>query len=219
MKKIILAAMMLVLLLNGCSRSPEVAVMETTSPTTSETETVVPEAEAETTAPVSDSVVPATEETLPAEKAVPQRDDGSSWVPVPEKPQIPEEIEQTIPPPDPQETVPPTEAVIPEATEETHPDISAVETKPIPCEHLWTPIQNISGEYTETPYVMCSCGAKFRNSAEWSAHRDSFLGTEDLLDHTGYSSSSDRTEVTPPMTVWQCSKCGASKTINSWDNP
>ena len=221
MKKMILAVMMLVLLLNGCSRVPEVAVTETTSPTASETilqETTVPETEAETTALAGDSKVPATEEVLP-EKAAPERDNSSSWVPVPDKPRIPEELEQTIPPAEPMETVPPTEAVIPESTEEKHPDIPAEETKPVPCEHLWTPVQNISAEYTETPFVMCSCGAKFGNSAEWSAHRDSFLGTEDLLNHTGYSSGSDRTEVAPPMTVWKCSKCGASKTINSWDNP
>lgn len=92
------------------------------------------------------------------------------------------------------------------------------EPAPAQCQHQWNVIQNIPAEYAYHYYVVCACGAKFPDSASWIVHSDSYRG-EELLNHTGYASGSDKTEVSPPMTTWQCASCGAGKTISSWDNP
>ena len=87
------------------------------------------------------------------------------------------------------------------------------ESKPVApaqCQHQWNGIQNIPAEYEEHYYVVCSCGARFSDSAAWRAHCDSISG-EDLLNHTGYSSGSDSTKISPAKVLDQCAICGATR--------
>ena len=90
---------------------------------------------------------------------------------------------------------------------------------PTQHKHKWIPMQNISAEYEERGYVVCSCGARFKNAIEWASHRDTYLGSENIINHTGYSSGSEKIEIAPAQVVWQCSDCGISKTLGAWENP
>ena len=114
----------------------------------------------------------------------------------------------------------PSQESIPEQTSPTpqKPAEKPVPTQPTPCQHQWNVTGNTPAEYEYHNYVVCSCGARFSDAASWRAHSDSYSGDE-LLNHTGYASGSDKTEVAPPMTSWACANCGISKTISSWDNP
>ena len=125
---------------------------------------------------------------------------------------IPREPAVTLPP----QTEPPAVAPTPDPAPT---EAESTPTAPAVCQHQWVPIQNFPAEYEYSYYVVCSCGESFSDTAAWAAHRDSFLGTEDLASHTGYSSGSEKNLVTPAMTLWQCSQCGASKTIRSDSNP
>ncbi len=82
--------------------------------------------------------------------------------------------------------------------------------EPAQCQHQWNGIQNIPAEYEEHYYVVCSCGARFSDSAAWRSHCDSFSG-ENLLNHTGYSSGSDRIKISPAKVLDQCALCGATR--------
>lgn len=103
--------------------------------------------------------------------------------------------------------------------ESNSPARESVVPEPTQHQHTWTPIQNIPAEYVQHGYVVCSCGARFNDTTEWTAHRDTYLGSEDLGNHTGYSSGTDQVEVTPAQVMWQCSDCGSTKTLGAWDNP
>ena len=230
MKKIILSLLALSLTLSACTRQAPEVTEASTEPVVSVTE------ESNATDPTQNSdetIVPAEtddglEETHPksVEREIPKSDAGSDQARFPqESPTVPqtaptEEVPETEPV-KPAETIPPvipapTQAPEPEVPAETVPDAAEA---PKACQHQWIPIQNIPAEYENHSFVLCSCGARFSSSDEWSAHRDSFLNTDNLASHTGYSSGSEKTELSPAMTVWQCSQCGATKTINSWDNP
>ena len=232
MKKIILSLLALSLTLSACMRQAPEATEASTEPlvsVTEESKVIDPTANsAETIVTVPDETMDTQEESQaePAEKERPRLDDVSDPVIYPqESPTVPqtsptEEVPETEPV-KPAETMPPvipapTQAPEPEVPAETVPEVTEA---PKACQHQWIPIQNIPAEYENHSFVLCSCGARFSSSNEWSAHRDSFLNTENLASHTGYSSGSEKTEISPAMTVWQCSQCGATKTINSWDNP
>ena len=131
--------------------------------------------------------------------------------PVPTEPVFQEEPTETIP--QPAETQPPSEQPLPQ-----NPPEESAPTEPVPCLHQWTVIENIPAEYTYEHYVVCSCGERFSDAAAWKTHSESFSG-EALLNHTGYASGSDKTEVSPPMVSWKCDLCGSTKTISAWDNP
>ncbi len=97
------------------------------------------------------------------------------------------------------------------------PDDKEEPTEPAPteCTHgNWIATNNIPAEYEDHHYIACTCGAKFSSSAEWAAHRDSYLNTEELVNHTGYSSGSERVQTAPAKVVWQCTGCGIFKTTN-----
>ena len=154
------------------------------------------------------------EDAAPLEpKPVPQDNSPAETVPSPtHEATIPQRPVETQP----AQTEPPaTEA----ATEPAHEQTETAPATPAVCQHQWVPIQNIPAEYSYRYFVVCSCGAAFADADEWAAHRDGYLGTEDLVNHTGYASSSEKAETSPSMTVWQCSQCGVSKTINSLENP
>ena len=227
MKKIILSLLALSLTLSACIRQAPEVTEASTEPMVSVTE------ESNATDPTQNSdetIVPAEtddgpEKTHPksVEREIPRSDAGSDQARFPqERPTAPQSVpHEEVPETEPAETTPteiptPTQTPKPEIPAETVPDAAEA---PKACEHQWIPIQNIPAEYENHSFVLCSCGARFGSSDEWSAHRDSFLNTDNLASHTGYSSGSEKTELSPAMTVWQCSQCGATKTINSWDNP
>ncbi len=81
---------------------------------------------------------------------------------------------------------------------------------PDQCQHHWNPIQNIPAEYEYHYYVVCSCGARFDTADQWSAHQNQYVGSDELLNHTGYSSGSDREKISPAKVMEQCSSCGAT---------
>ena len=232
MKKIILSLLALSVTLSACMRQAPEATEASTEPVVSVTEesyaTDPTEDCAETIVTVPDETIDAQDESQAesVEKKRPKLDDVSDQVIFPEEhPNVPQTSPtEEVPEKDPVKPVETTPPVIPAPTQapelevpaETVPDVTEA---PKACQHQWIPIQNIPAEYENHSFVLCSCGARFGSSNEWSTHRDSFLNTENLASHTGYSSGSEKTEISPAMTVWQCSQCGATKTINSWDNP
>lgn len=104
-------------------------------------------------------------------------------------------------------------------SEQTPVDPAPVETKPAEqkpeapaqCQHSWTPVQNIPAEYNYKYYVVCSCGARFDTADQWSAHQNQYVGTDELLNHSGYSSGSDREKISPAKVLEKCSSCGATR--------
>ena len=137
------------------------------------------------------------------------------WVPSPSEPDKNEPLTPSVP--ENTESIPePTikENVVPEPSIQED-----VVPEPTQHQHHWTPVQNIPAEYEDHGYVICKCGAKFKDAAEWTSHRDTYLGSEDISDHTGYSSGSDQVEISPAQVVWKCNGCDSSKTLGAGDNP
>ena len=146
-----------------------------------------------------------TEASKPSDPAKPQE----TTPPVTENtiPTVPPATENPTAPTDPQES----QAT--EPTQQSEPSVPAV------CQHKWVPIKNLPAEYEYHNFIVCSCGSSFNDTAAWAAHRDSYLGTEGLENHTGYSSSSTKEEITPARVTWMCSLCSTTKTINADSNP
>lgn len=101
----------------------------------------------------------------------------------------------------------------PESTEPKPTEPKPTESEPpapTQCQHQWNAIQNIPAEYEYHYYVVCSCGARFPDAAAWRVHSDSFSG-EELLNHAGYASGSDRTMISPAKVLDQCALCSATR--------
>lgn len=188
---------------------------------------------AESTSPAADRQTTPDTEPLPSETCPQEEPDPAPTVsrdfpppvveiPLPQAPETPEPEIPTVPigqtePAPTEQTTPIETAPIPseepEPTEQTEPAPPAV------CQHSWVPIQNIPAQYETHHHVVCRCGAVFSDTTAWAAHRDGFLGSADLTQHTGYATGSSKTETAPAMVLWQCSRCKARKTISALENP
>ncbi len=159
-------------------------------------------------------------QSVPPQNSSPENDSSQSEVPQSNVPQHDGDQEDSNKDPAQRPDTPaPTTPVAPPAP---IPDDKEEPTEPAPteCAHgNWIATNNIPAEYEDRHYVACTCGAKFSSSAEWAAHRDSHLNTEELVNHTGYSSGTERVQTAPAKVVWQCTGCGIFKTTNINEKP
>ena len=135
--------------------------------------------------------------------------------PAPSDPVLPESGQKPEPIPQPETPQTPPAETKPAPSD---PSENPAPTQPKVCQHQWSAIANIPAQYDYEHYVLCACGSRFPDAAAWQAHSDSYSG-EELLNHTGYASGSDKIEVSSAMVTWKCDHCGITKTISVWDNP
>ena len=127
------------------------------------------------------------------------------------------------------------ETVYPDSSEEhTTPDLNQnedhIETdtnnsdepeEPAATEHThnWIPIKNLPAEYTTTEIYYCKCGHECGSLEEWYAHRDGFINSEDIVEHTGWSKDTKKIKTKNEGILWQCEECKLTKTTDFDQNP
>ena len=195
----------------------ETIEVETSAPETTE-QTEVP---AETTS-ASETEPTETEpvETVPSTEPVPSHapDSGKEDKQEPEvkptEPKTPEtkpaETTPQVKPTEPKPTEPKVPETKPAETQPSHSEETQA-TEPAVCQHSWQEIHHAEKGHEEM-YDVCNCGARFKTTSEWIAHRDSYDAAEALANHGGHGSAKVYVVDSPAYTEWVCSKCGAATT-------
>lgn len=82
--------------------------------------------------------------------------------------------------------------------------------EPTPTEHIhsWQEICHAE-ESHDVWWIVCQCGSKFATIDEMNAHSNTFLGSEEWLNHAGYSELHETITDTPAYSTWVCA-CGAT---------
>ena len=234
MRKLLIIALILSLLLVGCttpdsdSDTPNTIdshLNETSKDWLSQTDSSVPlEGEnsgpaisdlTPTTPTVPDSSENSTEETTPA---------GSADEIVPTETQSPQQATEapTTPTTQPEETKPTTP---PETTptqppetkpEETEPPTTTPPTGPAGCSHEWKCIHHPEEGHWRAG-IICDCGWTVYGdpgelTALWNAHSASYSPVESLFDHGGFGSMDEWIVDKPAYDEWVCRHCGEPKT-------
>ena len=234
MRKLLIIALILSLLLVGCttpdsdSDTPNTIdshLNETSKDWLSQTDSSVPlEGEnsgpaisdlTPTTPTVPDSSENSTEETTPA---------GSADEIVPTETQSPQQATEapTTPTTQPEETKPTTP---PETTptqppetkpEETEPPTTTPPTGPAGCSHEWKCIHHPEEGHWRAG-ITCDCGWTVYGdpgelTALWNAHSASYPSVESLFDHGGFGSMDEWIVDKPAYDEWVCRHCGEPKT-------
>ena len=234
MRKLLIIALILSLLLVGCttpdsdSDTPNTIdshLNETSKDWLSQTDSSVPlEGEnsgpaisdlTPTTPTVPDSSENSTEETTPA---------GSADEIVPTETQSPQQATEapTTPTTQPEETKPTTP---PETTptqppetkpEETEPPTTTPPTGPAGCSHEWKCIHHPEEGHWRAG-IICDCGWTVYGdpgelTALWNAHSASYPPVESLFDHGGFGSMDEWIVDKPAYDEWVCRHCGEPKT-------
>ena len=234
MRKLLIIALILSLLLVGCttpdsdSDTPNTIdshLNETSKDWLSQTDSSVPlEGEnsgpaisdlTPTTPTVPDSSENSTEETTPA---------GSADEIVPTETQSPQQATEapTTPTTQPEETKPTTP---PETTptqppetkpEETEPPTTTPPTGPAGCSHEWKCIHHPEEGHWRAG-ITCDCGWTVYGdpgelTALWNAHSASYPPVESLFDHGGFGSMDEWIVDKPAYDEWVCRHCGEPKT-------
>ena len=234
MRKLLIIALILSLLLVGCttpdsdSDTPNTIdshLNETSKDWLSQTDSSVPlEGEnsgpaisdlTTTTPTVPDSSENSTEETTPA---------GSADEIVPTETQSPQQATEapTTPTTQPEETKPTTP---PETTptqppetkpEETELPTSTPPTQPTGCSHEWKCIYHPEEGHWRAG-IICDCGWTVYGdpgelTALWNAHSASYSPVESLFDHGGFGSMDEWIVDKPAYDEWVCRHCGEPKT-------
>lgn len=234
MRKLLIIALILSLLLVGCttpdsdSDTPNTIdshLNETSKDWLSQTDSSVPlEGEnsgpaisdlTPTTPTVPDSSENSTEETTPA---------GSADEIVPTETQSPQQATEapTTPTTQPEETKPTTP---PETTptqppetkpEETEPPTTTPPTGPAGCSHEWKCIHHPEEGHWRAG-ITCDCGWTVYGdpgelTALWNAHSASYSPVESLFDHGGFGSMDEWIVDKPAYDEWVCRHCGEPKT-------
>ena len=233
MRKLLIIALILSLLLVGCttpdsdSDTPNTIdshLNETSKDWLSQTDSSVPlEGEnsgpaisdlTPTTPTVPDSSENSTEETTPA---------GSADEIVPTETQSPQQATEapTTPTTQPEETKPTTP---PETTptqppetkpEETEPPTTTPPTGPAGCSHEWKCIHHPEEGHWRAG-ITCDCGWTVYGdpgelTALWNAHSASYSPVESLFDHGGFGSMDEWIVDKPAYDEWVCRHCGEPK--------
>ena len=234
MRKLLIIALILSLLLVGCttpdsdSDTPNTFdshLGESSEDWLSQTDSSVPlEGEnsgpaisdlTPTTPTVPDSSENSTEETTPA---------GSADEIVPTETQSPQQATEapTTPTTQPEETKPTTP---PETTptqppetkpEETEPPTTTPPTGPAGCSHEWKCIHHPEEGHWRAG-ITCDCGWTVYGdpgelTALWNAHSASYSPVESLFDHGGFGSMDEWIVDKPAYDEWVCRHCGEPKT-------
>ena len=234
MRKLLIIALILSLLLVGCttpdsdSDTPNTIdshLNETSKDWLSQTDSSVPlEGEnsgpaisdlTPTTPTVPDSSENSTEETTPA---------GSADEIVPTETQSTQQATEapTTPTTQPEETKPTTP---PETTptqppetkpEETEPPTTTPPTGPAGCSHEWKCIHHPEEGHWRAG-ITCDCGWTVYGdpgelTALWNAHSASYPPVESLFDHGGFGSMDEWIVDKPAYDEWVCRHCGEPKT-------
>ena len=168
-----------------------------------------------TTPTVPDSSENSTEETTPA---------GSADEIVPTETQSPQQATEapTTPTTQPEETKPTTP---PETTptqppetkpEETEPPTTTPPTGPAGCSHEWKCIHHPEEGHWRAG-ITCDCGWTVYGdpgelTALWNAHSASYSPVESLFDHGGFGSMDEWIVDKPAYDEWVCRHCGEPKT-------
>ena len=168
-----------------------------------------------TTPTVPDSSGNSTEWTKPA---------GSADEPVPTENQSTQQATEasTIPTTQPEETKPTTPPEItptqpPETKpEETEPPTTTPPTQPAGCSHEWKCIYHPEEGHWRAG-IICDCGwAVYGDPGEltalWNAHSASYPAVEALFDHGGFGSIDEWIVDKPAYGEWVCRHCGEPKT-------
>ena len=233
MRKLLIIALILSLLLVGCttpdshSDTPNTFdshLGESSEDWLSQTDSSVPlEGEnsgpaisdlTPTTPTVPDSSENSTEETTPA---------GSADEIVPTETQSPQQATEapTTPTTQPEETKPTTPPETtptqpPETTpEETDPPTTTPPTEPAGCTHEWKCIHHPEeGQWRAG--IICDCGWTVYGdpselTALWNAHSASYPPVESLFDHGGFGSMDEWIVDKPAYDEWVCRHCGEPK--------
>ena len=241
MRKLLIIALILSLLLVGCttpdsdSDTPNTIdshLNETSKDWLSQTDSSVPlEGEnsgpaisdlTPTTPTVPDSSENSTEETTPAgsadeivptETQSPQQATEAPTTPTTQ----PEETKPTTPPEttptNPPETTP---TQPPETTpEETDPPTTTPPTEPAGCNHEWKCIHHPEEGHWRAG-IICDCGWTVYGdpselTALWNAHSASYPPAESLFDHGGFGSMDEWIVDKPAYDEWVCRHCGEPK--------
>ena len=233
MRKLLIIALILSLLLVGCttpdsdSDTPNTIdshLNETSKDWLSQTDSSVPlEGEnsgpaisdlTPTTPTVPDSSENSTEETTPA---------GSADEIVPTETQSPQQATEapTTPTTQPEETKPTTPPETtptqpPETTpEETDPPTTTPPTEPAGCNHEWKCIHHPEEGHWRAG-IICDCGWTVYGdpgelTALWNAHSASYPPAESLFDHGGFGSMDEWIVDKPAYDEWVCRHCGEPK--------
>ena len=167
-----------------------------------------------TTPTVPDSSGNSTEGTKPA---------GSADEPVPTENQFTQQATEasTIPTTQPEETKPTTPPEItptqpPETTpEETEPPATTPPTQPAGCSHEWKCIHHPEEGHWRAG-ITCDCGWTVYGdpgelTALWNAHSASYSPVESLFDHGGFGSMDEWIVDKPAYDEWVCRHCGEPK--------
>ena len=233
MRKLLIIALILSLLLVGCTtpdsdsdtpNTNDSHLNETSKDWLSQTDSSVPlEGEnsgpaisdlTPTTPTVPDSSENSTEETTPA---------GSADEIVPTETQSPQQATEapTTPTTQPEETKPTTP---PETTptqppetkpEETEPPTTTPPTGPAGCSHEWKCIHHPEEGHWRAG-ITCDCGWTVYGdpgelTALWNAHSASYSPVESLFDHGGFGSMDEWIVDKPAYDEWVCRHCGEPK--------
>ena len=167
-----------------------------------------------TTPTVPDSSGNSTEWTKPA---------GSADEPVPTENQSTQQATEasTIPTTQPEETKPTTPPEItptqpPETKpEETEPPTTTPPTQPAGCSHEWKCIYHPEEGHWRAG-IICDCGWTVYGdpgelTALWNAHSASYPPVESLFDHGGFGSMDEWIVDKPAYDEWVCRHCGEPK--------
>ena len=121
------------------------------------------------------------------------------------------QVKPTEPKPtEPKPTEPkPTEPKVPE-TQPSHSEENET-TAPTACQHSWQEVHHAEKGHEEM-YDVCDCGARFKSTSEWIAHKNSYSAEDALMYHGGHGTATIYVVDSPAYTEWVCSKCGAATT-------
>ena len=130
----------------------------------------------------------------------------------------PEETKPTTPPETTPTNPPETTPTQPPETkpEETEPPTTTPPTQPVVCNHEWKCIHHPEEGHWRAG-IICDCGWTVYGdpgelTALWNAHSASYPSVESLFDHGGFGSMDEWIVDKPAYDEWVCRHCGEPKT-------
>ena len=154
------------------------------------------------------------DEPVPTENQFTQQATEASTIPTTQ----PEETKPTTPPETTPTNPPETTPTQPPETkpEETEPPTTTPPTQPTGCSHEWKCIYHPEEGHWRAG-IICDCGWTVYGdpgelTALWNAHSASYPPVESLFDHGGFGSMDEWIVDKPAYDEWVCRHCGEPKT-------